>query len=416
MPPKKKEKPTCDVGTDPPDPDVFDPLDLDGRRLWMEFKGIPTQTQEALDELKQQNTTGAPKAIKDSVIKKLEMALNLMEWFTASLDKTRTLSNRLQSIHRDLHEIKTATKEIPPAKTWAQIAATNTATNTATVKPVTSEAEATARANRRAAQEKIRKEREPYEVTLTTTHGATKEQLVNLHPVEITKRCQHAIDHTESETELTEKPKLNGINRITNGIRIQCKSPEQAKALRTVDWNTAFEGLKVHKPQYGIVVHGVSTADLEHMFENEDIMTATIKEWESANSGLTIAKITRLRRKPRVTANGEPLKTQSVVVHTEDPHTADKCIRFGFSSILCITKQRDMHLNVFLYNVTNAFSTGIEPLTASTRKSVVVAEREITEPKIVKVQNILAVDARESIRRGLSSAQTELQSKLGWDS
>jgi hypothetical protein len=44
-----------------------------------------------------------------------------------------------------------------------------------------------------------------------------------------------------------------------------------------------------------------------------------------------------------------------------------------------------MHLNVFLYSVTNAFSTGIEPLTASARKSVVIAEREITEPRIVKV-------------------------------
>jgi hypothetical protein len=76
-----------------------------------------------------------------------------MIYYTATLDKTRTLSNRLQSIHRDLHEIKTATKEIPPAKTWAQIAATNTAT----AKPVTSEAEATARANRRAAQEKLGK-------------------------------------------------------------------------------------------------------------------------------------------------------------------------------------------------------------------------------------------------------------------
>jgi hypothetical protein len=162
---------------------------------------------------------------------------------------------------------------------------------------------------------------------LTTTHGETKEKLVNLHPVEITKRCQHAIDFTESETEVTEKPKLNGINRITNGIRLQCKCPEQVKALRTMEWNTAFEGLKVHKPQYGTVVPGVSTADLAHTFENEDVMTATIKEqWEAANSGLTIAKITRLRRKPRVTGNGEPLKTQSVVVHTEDPHAADKCI------------------------------------------------------------------------------------------
>ena len=88
----------------------------------------------------------------------------------------------------------------------------------------------------------------------------------------------------------------------------------------------------------------------------------------------------------------------------------------AFSSILYITKRQDMHLNVFLYNVTNAFSMGIEPLTASIRKNVVIAEREITEPRIVKVENILAVDARESIRRGLSNAQTELQSKLGWDS
>jgi hypothetical protein len=47
-----------------------------------------------------------------------------------------------------------------------------------------------------------------------------------------------------------------------------------------------------------------------------------------------------------------------------------------------------MHPNVFLHIVTNAFSMGIEPLPASTRKSVVIAERKITEPRI---------DARETI-------------------
>jgi hypothetical protein len=64
MPPKKKEKPTCNVGTDPPDPYDFDPLDLDGRMLWMDFRSIPIQTREALDELMQQNTTDAPKSSK----------------------------------------------------------------------------------------------------------------------------------------------------------------------------------------------------------------------------------------------------------------------------------------------------------------------------------------------------------------
>jgi hypothetical protein len=75
-----------------------------------------------------------------------------------------------------------------------------------------------------------------------------------------------------------------------------------------------------------------------------------------------------------------------------------------------------MHLNVFLRNTTNVLSTGIEPLIANARKSVVTAERKITEPTIVKVQNILAVDARENIRHGLSNARTELQSKQGWES
>jgi hypothetical protein len=72
---------------------------------------------------------------------------------------------------------------------------------------------------------------------------------------------------------------------------LQCKTPEEAKLLRTMDWNTAFEGLAVHKPKYGIVVHGVSNKELAHTFENEDVMTATIKEWEEANPDLTIAKI-----------------------------------------------------------------------------------------------------------------------------
>ena len=96
-----------------------------------------------------------------------------------------------------------------------------------------------------------------------------------------------------------------------------------------MDWNTAFEGLAVHIPKYGIVVHEVSTADLAHTFENEEVMTATIKEWEVANPGLIIAKITRLRRKPQETANGELSRRQSVVF-TEDPNAGDKCIRFGF--------------------------------------------------------------------------------------
>jgi hypothetical protein len=208
-----------------------------------------------------------------------------------------------------LAEIKASTKEIPPAKTWAQIASANTST-----------AE-TARAKRREMQAKLKKDRAPYEVTLTTADDETKNALSTLSAKEIAKRCQDFIYDTANIN-----ANLNGINKITNGIRLQCKTPSDADVLRTVDWKAAFDGLEVHKPKYGIVVHGIPTKDLEDL-NKESVNTELIQEWEAANDGLKIKKIKYLRRKPR--ANREPAN-QSVIVFTEDPYAADKCIRFGF--------------------------------------------------------------------------------------
>jgi hypothetical protein len=81
MPPKKKEKAkdTCDVGTDLPELLAYDPFDLDGYSLLKDFKSIPEYTQDALDELKTQNTSGAPLSIRDNVIKKLKITLKWMK-------------------------------------------------------------------------------------------------------------------------------------------------------------------------------------------------------------------------------------------------------------------------------------------------------------------------------------------------
>src|SRR5437762_2731250 len=76
-------------------------------------------------------------------------------------------------------------------------------------------------AKRREMQEKQRKVREPYEITLMTTNSETKEILISMHAHKITKQCQSIIDK-----EVATKLKINGINKITNGIRVQCKSPE----------------------------------------------------------------------------------------------------------------------------------------------------------------------------------------------
>jgi len=108
MTPKKKEdaKVTCNVGTDPPEPLDFDPFDVDGYGIVRDWKEIPELAYEALEMLKSQNTTGAPKVIKDNTIKKLEQLIQWMESFTKSLSKARSVAHHLQCIERDIHEIK----------------------------------------------------------------------------------------------------------------------------------------------------------------------------------------------------------------------------------------------------------------------------------------------------------------------
>jgi len=172
-------------------------------------------------------------------------------------------------------------------------------------------------------QEKLRKEREPYEIVLTTPNKETIEKLNTMHARKITEQCQNTIDKSNA----TDKPKINGINKITNGIRLQCKSPEDAKLLRQeVNWDTAFKELSVHKPKYGIVVHRVSTAHITGI-EDDDIRKSTIQEWGETNH-IKIKSIKQLRRKPR---NNKPTSPNcSIIIFTEDPHAADHCIKFGF--------------------------------------------------------------------------------------
>jgi len=222
MTPKKKEdaKVTCNIGTDPPEPLDFDPFDVDGYSIVQDWKEIPELAYEALEMLKSQNTTGAPKVIKDNTIMKLEQLIQWMESFTKSLSKARSVAHRLQCIERDIREIKTTTKDIQaPVNTWAQIAAKNSTMDTIVSNDkVTTLAIADARAKRREIQEKQRKVREPYEITLTTTNSETKEILIcNMHARKITEQCQSIIDK-----DVMTKLKINGINKITNGIRVQC--------------------------------------------------------------------------------------------------------------------------------------------------------------------------------------------------
>ena len=157
--------------------------------------------------------------------------LDRIEFKLAKID---SIESRLETI---TEVTTTSFKEIKDAntnseKTWAQIAATNTANATTTT------TKATIQAKRRELNETLRKQREPYQVPPTTTNDKPKKILTDTCAREITKRIIDA--------ETIEKPKLNVIDKITNGIWLQCKSPEDAQVVRTANWNSAFEGLTVH--------------------------------------------------------------------------------------------------------------------------------------------------------------------------
>lgn len=339
MPPKEKPS-TCDAATDPPEPLQYDPFDLDGRALINDWLPIPARLQEATDQLRKQNTTGAPKVIKDNVLRELETVLQWMRYFAQSLDKARTVSHRFQCIEREILEVKTETKNlsttlqqsnqlrkdlketkaaIKPAKSWTEIAKAQSSPEQAHVKHDTT-------AQKRQKQEKLRQASAKLAIALTTT-SASKEirnQIASMHEKEITERCQQAI----TESTLDTKPKLQGVSKLTNGngIRIHCNSEEEAKQLKTVDWNHAFEGITVHKPKYGIVIHRVLESDIDFSAPRSEL----IQQLEANNPDTNITDVALLLRKP----NAESA-SNSVVIHTDNPETANRWITHGFYANYC---------------------------------------------------------------------------------
>src|SRR5436190_7822131 len=117
--------------------------------------------------------------------------------------------------------------------------------------------------------------------------------------------------------------KLQGINKLANGIRVRCTTEEQAKQIHTINWSEAFEGIKTHEPNYGIVINGMPIDELDL----DD--PKTIKLLEAANdfpSG-TISKVTFLRGKDKEPSS--KMKHRSIVIYLKNIHTANKCITNG---------------------------------------------------------------------------------------
>jgi Zinc knuckle len=168
-----------------------------------------------------------------------------------------------------------------------------------------------------------RQEQAKLEVTLQATTDDAKEKLSAMSYKEITEGIQTTIN-TNVFTD--NKPVLFGVSKPTNDgtVRLRCKTEEDAKTLRKLDWEAATKGLQVRKPKYGIVVHKVDKSDYDSLMDPRNL--DTIKQMQQDNE-LSIANIAPLLRKD---------DNDSIIIFTTNLHKADRCIKQGIYINYCL--------------------------------------------------------------------------------
>jgi len=214
-----------------------------------------------------------------------------------------------QSIKQELAEIRVSIAS--NTKTYAQIAATALPTPATQIT-----------SPRQLELTQARKERAEYEITLSASgaDNATKDKLANDSHKVITEKLQQAINVAG----LQEKPVLKSVNKMSkNTFRLYFRTPEDAKLIKNtlIDWNTAYDGLDIHKPKYGIVIPGVPMEAINYASD----YTATIRKWEEQN-GFKICSSAPLKRHPK----HKPAARRSLIIFTYDRDAANRCLSQGF--------------------------------------------------------------------------------------
>ena len=186
---------------------------------------------------------------------------------------------------------------------------------------------------RRKWREEVRQERQKYGVTLSLKDIDKPEKILSMPAKSIAERCQQAINRLFVNT--SETPRVIGISKLAKSIRLQFETEDEATTVRKLDqtkkdvWDTAFEGLKLHIPMHGIVVHGIPIANLPLTMMDSPKL---IQQLESENhmETDTIVKISPLRRRMK-NRNSETVQLHhSIIVYMNDKHFANKCISNGF--------------------------------------------------------------------------------------
>jgi hypothetical protein len=213
-------------------------------------------------------------------------------------------------VKQDLKDIKQMLTDLTTArsKTWAQVAAQPPKMTLPPERAIAI------------------KERQKSEITISirSTDESTKNRLSNMSDQAITEKMRTFLQSTSNKPD--DSDAICAAQKTTKqSIKIRCMSSEAADKLKEVDWSGFASGAVAIKPQYGVVIHGASKADVpfngNHVTEeniNREIETTNLKRF-------TIKKITPLHKYSK----NPDAPTQSIVLQLSSPDEADECIMNG---------------------------------------------------------------------------------------
>lgn len=278
--------------------------------------------RQAMNKLAKQKTSGSCLAIKTEVMADLDCIIQKLlvaEKNSAAISEVKPQdaagTDRITAIENDLHEIKTAIKEMLTVekgkKSWAQVAA----------QPGTPTQEKVPEILRREHLEKHRMEKAKREVVITM-HGASekiKNMLAGLDEEGIAKGIREMIGTAGVRPSAIQSV----MKTINHGLRICCPSEKEAEELRKLDWAQAFEGAALVEPQFTVVIHGVPKEYIDFERDTPEEINAKIEK--SNNYALRVVRAGPLRKHSR----NPNAKAQSIMVSITKPESADECILYG---------------------------------------------------------------------------------------
>ena len=261
--------------------------------------------QAVRDKLTGMHTTGKNIETKVEILKELNAIID-----TVTEEKHTTEVQQINNMADDIKDIKATIRAALATKpeTWAQVAAAPGNQNIQL------------EAARRERLEKIKKEREKTEVTLSL-HNATGDMRNMLSQMEekAIANCLQENLRDRLASEDIEDVKIRGIRKATKDIlKIQCDTEEDALTLKKLKWETILDGATTMKTTHSIVLNGVSKQHIDLESQSQEEIKALLEQ----DNNIKVSRVTRLMRKVR----NPNAPTQSLVAHMESLEDANYCI------------------------------------------------------------------------------------------